>query len=97
MSRWGPTSLLDQPVDRLVIPSTAIVFSSFGDAVFIVEENEDGNQVARRVQVTTGEQRGDQVEILDGLFGDEKVVQAGSSKLQNNYPVVVNQQNRLKG
>ncbi len=89
--------VLDQPVDRLVIPSTAIVFSSFGDAVFIVEENEAGDLLARRVQVTTGEQRGDQVEILDGLLGDEKVVQAGSSKLQNNYPVVVNQQNRLKG
>ena len=89
--------VLDQPVDRLVIPSTAIVFSSFGDAVFIVEESETGQPVARRVQVTTGDQRGDQVEILDGLLGDEKVVQAGSSKLQNNFPVVVNQQNRLKG
>lgn len=89
--------VLDQPIERMVIPSTAVVFSSFGDAVFVIEDDEHGNPVSQRVQVTTGEQRGDLVEILEGLTGNEDVVQAGTSKLRNNSPVVVNQQRRLKG
>lgn len=88
--------VLAQPFERLVVPSTAIVFSSFGDAVFVVEKDEQGQGIARRVQVTTGEQRGDLVEILSGLSGDELVVQAGTNKLKNNAPVTVNEQHRLK-
>ena len=48
------------------------------------------------MQVTTGEQRGDLVEILSGLAGDEVVVQAGTNKLKNNTPVTVNKQRLLK-
>jgi membrane fusion protein (multidrug efflux system) len=88
--------VLDQPVERLIVPATAMVFSSFGDAVFVVQPDEHGQTVAQRVQVTTGEQRGDLVEILSGLAGDELVVQAGTSKLKNNTPVAINEQRRLK-
>jgi len=37
------------------------------------------------------------VSILSGLKGDEKVVQAGVSKLRNNLPVTFVEQFRLKG
>ncbi len=89
--------VLAQPVARLVVPATAMVFSSFGDAVFIVRAGEQGQKIAQRIQVTTGEQRGDLVEILSGLTGDELVVQAGTNKLKNNVPVSVNERRRLKG
>lgn len=88
--------MLDQPADRIVVPATAIVYSSFGDALFTVEENDEGQMIARRVQVTIGEQRGDLVAITSGLSGGEQVVQAGVSKLANNSPVSINQQSRLK-
>jgi len=88
--------VFDQPVERLVVPATAMVFSSFGDAVFVVKQDEHGQTLAQRVQVTTGEQRGDLVEILSGLSGDELVVQAGTNKLKNNTPVAINKQRRLK-
>jgi membrane fusion protein (multidrug efflux system) len=88
--------VLNQPMERFVVPSTAITFSSFGDSVFVIEQDEQGRQVAQRVQVTTGEQRGDEVEILTGLAGDELVVQAGTGKLKNNTAVAINQQRRLK-
>lgn len=88
--------VLDQPVKRLLVPATAMVFSSFGDAVFVVTPNDAGQTVAQRVQVTTGEQRGDLVEILSGLTGDELVVQAGTNKLKNNTPVAITEQRRLK-
>lgn len=88
--------ILNQPADRIVVPVTAIVFSSFGDALFVVEKNEKGSLLARRVQVTLGEQRGDQIAIISGLNGGELVVQAGVSKLRNNSPVQINEQPRLK-
>ncbi len=88
--------MLNQPADRIIVPATAIVYSSFGDALFIVEKNEQGNDVAKRLQVETGEQRGDMVAILQGLKGGEQVVQAGTSKLRNNAPVSIAEQPRLK-
>ena len=89
--------LLSQSADVIVVPTTAIVYSSFGNALFVVEKDDEGKMMTRRVQVTTGEQRGDQVSILSGLKGNEKVVQAGVSKLRNNIPVTLVEQTRLKG
>jgi len=87
--------LLNKSVDTVVVPATAIVYSSFGNALFVVEEGDEGKMMVRRVQVTTGEQRGDQIAILTGLKGGEQVVQAGVSKLRNNIPVTVSEQVRL--
>lgn len=88
--------VLAQPTERLLVPSTAIVFSSFGNSLFVVKPGEGGQDVALQVQVSTGEQRGDLVEILTGLSGDELIIQAGTNKLRNNAPVTVNDQQRLK-
>lgn len=88
--------MLDKSAERIVVPATAILFSSFGNALFVVEKNEKDELIARRVQVTTGEQRGDLVAVLTGLTGGEQVVQAGISKLRNNSPVSINEKNRLK-
>ncbi len=88
--------MLDRPADVIVVPATAIIYSSFGNALFVVEDDGKGGMMARRVQVTTGEQRGDQVVISEGLNGGEQVVQAGVSKLRNNIPVTITEQVRLK-
>lgn len=88
--------VLAEPTERLLVPATAVVFSSFGDAVFVVKQDENGQTIAQRIQVTIGEQRGDLVEILTGLAGDEMIVQAGTNKLMNNTRVTVNEQRRLK-
>ena len=88
--------LLNKPSESVVVPATSIIFSSFGNALFIVEEGEEGGTVARRVQIETGEQRGDLVAITSGLSGGELVVQAGANKLMNNAPVSVNKETRLQ-
>jgi membrane fusion protein (multidrug efflux system) len=88
--------MLDRPADVIVVPATSIVYSSFGNALFVVEDDGKGGMVARRVTITTGEQRGDQVVISEGLSGSERVVQAGVSKLRNNVPVTITEQVRLK-
>ena len=89
--------MLNKSAERIVVPATAIVFSSFGDALFVVEKNDEGQMMASRVPVTIGERRGDLVAIKSGLSGGEQVVQAGVSKLANNSPVSINEQKRLKG
>lgn len=88
--------MLEQSADRVVVPATAIVFSSFGDALFVVNKNAEGQMIASRVQVVTGEQRGDLVAIESGLSGGEQVVQVGVDKLTNNAPVTINAAPRLK-
>ena len=88
--------LLEQPSERVVVPATSIIFSSFGNALFVVEQDESGQTVARRVQVETGEQRGDLVAVTSGLKGGELVVQAGANKLMNNAVVRINKQARLQ-
>ena len=88
--------VLNKPSEHIVVPVTAIVFSSFGDALFVADKNDQGHLVAQRVTVTTGEQRGDQIAILSGLQGGEQVVQAGVSKLRNNAPIAISEQPRLK-
>ncbi len=89
--------MLDQEADIIVVPATAIVYSSFGNALFVVGKNAEAQLVASRVQVVLGEQRGDLVAVLSGLNGGEQVVQAGVSKLRNNSPVAITEQVRLKG
>jgi membrane fusion protein (multidrug efflux system) len=88
--------MLDQPAEHVVVPATAIVFSSFGDALFVVNKNEEGQMIASRVQVVTGEQRGDLVSIVSGLDAGEQVVSVGVAKLTNNAPVTINAESRLK-
>jgi len=88
--------LLDQPSESVVVPATSIIFSSFGNALFTVEEDESGQTVARRVQIETGEQRGDLVAVTSGLSGGELVVQAGANKLMNDAPVSINKEARLQ-
>lgn len=88
--------VLDKPGRYVIVPATAITFSSFGDALFIVTKDEQGQQAAKRVQVITGEQRGDQVAILSGLSGGEQVVQAGATKLSNGTLVTITENARLK-
>jgi len=85
----------------VAIPATAIVHASFGDSVFIVEDEKDegGNAVkgpdgkpfkmVRQQFVKTGTRRGDFIAIVDGVKPDEEVVTAGGFKLRNRMRVAV--------
>lgn len=70
----------------LVVPQTGIRFATYGNSVFTVEDNGDGQSVLRRF-VQTGRKRGDLVEILDGLEEGTLIASSGLLKLQNNTPV----------
>lgn len=86
--------------DLLTLPRTAIVYSLYGDTVFVVEPapaagaqaaaagGANGLIVERRF-VHVGAVRGERVAIEQGVKAGERVVTAGQIKLQENSPVVI--------
>lgn len=78
----------------LELPATAVVYSPYGNSVYVVAEKTgpDGTKqlVAEQRFVTTGAKRGDQVAILKGLEAGDQVVTAGQMKLRNGAPVTIN-------
>jgi membrane fusion protein, multidrug efflux system len=94
--------VLPQPERVVIVPATAILHASFGDSVFVVEDKPadapgmrttpDGKpvKVARQQFIRAAEARGDFVAIQSGLPAGQEVVAAGTFKLRNNTPIVVN-------
>lgn len=91
---------IEQPTisNVIVIPSTAISYSLYGNSVFIVEKDKDGKKDkddkpvmrVKRIYVTTGEQDGNYTVIKKGLKAGQQVVSSGELKLQNDTAVVIN-------
>lgn len=79
-----------EDIERQVItvPRTAISYNTYGDFVYRIDEDEGGQRV-ERVQVRTGEVRDGQVEILEGLDADVRVVAAGLQRLRDGQAVQV--------
>lgn len=87
--------ILDKSHSVLTLPQTAISYNPYGDTVFKVVKQEskgqDGKPVlhAKRVNVRTGQTRGDQIQILSGLEPDDEVVVAGQLKLRGGDVVEI--------
>jgi membrane fusion protein, multidrug efflux system len=79
----------------VTLPQTAITYNPYGNTVFLVETHGTGPDgklvlVAQEKFVKTGETRGDQVAILDGVKPGDTVVTSGQIKLHSGTPVVIN-------
>lgn len=87
----------------IIVPSTAISYSLYGNAVYLIENNKGGEKnkdgsgllTVNRVFVTTGDQRGNYTVIKKGVKAGQLVVSAGEIKLQNGTPVVINNDVKL--
>jgi len=82
------------PEQHVTVPATAIAYNSFGNTIYLVDDqgkDEQGHPklIVRQVFVKTGATRGDQVAILDGVKNGDTVVVAGQMKLRNGVSVVV--------
>jgi membrane fusion protein, multidrug efflux system len=92
-----------KPASVLTVPRTAIVYSLYGDAVFVVaaapHAREQGGVsdkgasglIAVRRSVRVGPASGERIAIEDGLRAGEKVVTAGQIKLQAYMPVTLDE------
>jgi membrane fusion protein (multidrug efflux system) len=79
---------IGKPEHQITLPQTAIAYASYGNTVFLVEQN-GSTRTAKQTFVTTGATRGDQVAVLTGVKEGDVVVTAGQIKLRNGSPVMI--------
>ncbi len=72
-----------------VVPVQALLEADGSEAVVYVIARRDDGEIAQRVAVRIGRLVGDQVEVLGGLAGDERVVTEGASYLRDGQAVRV--------
>ena len=82
-----------QPKDDQVVtvPRTAISYNTYGDFVFVVEENDNGDLVVNRRTITTGETRDTRAAVLSGLKAGDTVVAKGLLRLRAGQKVEIEQ------
>ena len=77
------------------IPATAVLYAPYGDSVYRLTEDPDGEGiVAKQSFVRLGQTKGDFVEVLEGVKRGDRVVSAGAFKLRNNARVNIDNSNR---
>jgi membrane fusion protein (multidrug efflux system) len=86
---------IGRPQSFVTLPQTAITYNPYGNVVYLVEERGKGPDgkpllVAQQKFVTTGETRGDQVEIVSGVKKGDMVVTTGQIKLRSGTPIIIN-------
>lgn len=74
----------DRREDVLLVPRVAIVDDDASESVFVVSDGK-----AERRAIRTGYARGAQVEVVDGLGGEEEIVIIGQSGLRDGARVEV--------
>lgn len=84
-----------KPENYLTLPLTAISFNPYGEVIYIIKQtgkDKDGKPIliAKQRFVTTGEKRGDQIVILNGVNEGDWIVTSGQLKLKNGSRVIVN-------
>lgn len=87
-------TVLSERHDVLTLPRTAVTYNPYGDAVFVIQEQNQA-LVVQRKQVTTGQTRDGSVEIIKGLAQGQRVVSVGQVKLRNGQQVTISESNEL--
>jgi RND family efflux transporter MFP subunit len=93
-----------EPASVLTVPRTAIVYSLYGDNVFVVraaphareqggvsDKSGASGLIVERRFVKVGQARGERIAIQEGLRAGERVVTAGQIKLQAYMPVTIDE------
>jgi membrane fusion protein, multidrug efflux system len=85
------TVVLPDKQEVLAIPATAVQHAPYGNSVFVLKEDENGQSgtVVRQQVVELGERRGDFVAVRSGLQEGDRVVSTGVFKLRNGQAVMV--------
>lgn len=76
--------------DVLMVPATALISSSAGDSVMIVDKiDHNGVGTAKVVPVTSTERIGEFVVITDGIEAGNRVITAGQLRIRPDLPVQI--------
>lgn len=74
----------------IVVPNTAVTYSTFGDSVYVVKSAGAHGSVAHQQVVQVGQERGGLALITSGLAAGDVVVTAGQNKLHDGAAVNAN-------
>lgn len=86
--------VLPSRTQALAIPVTAVLHAPYGDSVFVVDEKKDEKSgkaalILRQQFIRIAGNRGDFVNVVDGLKPGEQVVTSGVFKLRPGMPVTI--------
>ncbi|WP_372964714.1 efflux RND transporter periplasmic adaptor subunit [Marinobacter sp.] len=83
-----------QPIEHEVVtlPRTAISYNTYGNFVFVVVENDNGELITERRTVTTGEIRNGRVAVTSGLESGETVIAKGLLRLRAGQRVTIQEE-----
>lgn len=85
--------LLSQNIEVIAVPQQAIAYSLYGNSVYLVKDGKDKKghaiKIAQQVNITPGDQEGNEVEVKAGLKSGDVIVTDGQIKLKNNSPITV--------
>ncbi|WP_100638052.1 efflux RND transporter periplasmic adaptor subunit [Marinobacter salexigens] len=82
--------------DVVTVPRTAVSYNTYGDFVFVIEENDEGALIVNRRSITAGPTRDTRVAILSGLEAGEKVVSKGLLRLRAGQKVNIQDEGQEK-
>ncbi len=80
---------LQDVMDVVTVPETAVTYSLQGNTVYVVEDTEDGGLTAVSRIVKVGETRDGRTAVLTNLAAGERVATVGQNKLYRGVRVVV--------
>ncbi|WP_111494333.1 MULTISPECIES: efflux RND transporter periplasmic adaptor subunit [Marinobacter] len=75
--------------DVVAVPRTSISFNTYGDFVYVITENDDGELVTERRTVETGSSRDGLVEVTSNLDVGERIVATGLLRLRAGQRVQI--------
>jgi membrane fusion protein (multidrug efflux system) len=85
--------LLADRRDVVTVPATAVSLNAYGNSVYVVETNQQGEPVAQRTFVETGPRRDLRIEIVKGIRAGDRIVTAGQLKLGDRTRIRITEQN----
>ncbi|OGT36507.1 MAG: efflux transporter periplasmic adaptor subunit [Gammaproteobacteria bacterium RIFCSPHIGHO2_12_FULL_37_14] len=88
------------PQPYLTVPQSAISFNPYGSISYVIKDQGNDKSgkpilVANQVFVITGEARGDQITVQQGLKKGDVIVTSGQLKLKNGSLVAINNSTQL--
>ncbi len=82
---------LQDTMDVVTVPETAVTYSLQGNTVYVIENTEDGGMTAVSRIVKVGETRDGRTAVLENLSAGERVATAGQNKLYRGVRVLLDE------
>jgi membrane fusion protein (multidrug efflux system) len=85
---FASVKIIQSPLpEQVVIPKIAVSYTLYGNSVYVITQQEDGEYMAVRTFIQTGDEQNDEIVVTHGLSGNELIVRTGQVKLDDKARV----------